>query len=284
MNDVQVYKRGQIWMQKGEAHRSGFRNSVQSDGRPCVILTSDYGCAGSPVLMVVPITHTINPQRVNVTITGVDGKEQNVLCNQVQTVSGNDLVRYMGCVTDTVLRKIEDTVMYSMGIVREPSQMPADIERLKQLIENTAIMKFNELSTQSETNNIVEDIARGLEDLYTRMQAQYVANLGTAEQRLKKQMDAAPVLEVVTHAKPEEPVVLKPNTGTNPPETPKKPGKRNYTYREKGYWTPERTAQFLADKDTMLLDEWVKKYEFDSPKQAMKRYYHAKSMLNKESK
>lgn len=288
MKDVLMFARGQIWMQKGEAHpRSGFRNSVQGGGRPYLIVTSDYGCETSPVLTAVPITSKEHSCHVNVPITMPDGTPSWVQCNQISTVSTDDFSHYMGTVSPVTMKKIEDTMLYAMGIVRDTAEVPS-VAKIKEIVENTAIMKFNELSTTQETNALVEEIARSLEDVYDKLKKSYVNNLHTAEKRLTEKLSqTAPALDVVTSTPtenitiPEVPVCSRVEEETAQITASEKSSKRTTLKRPKGYWTLERNKEFIADRDIMPMNAWLEKYGFTSPVQGYKRYWVSKQEIAK---
>ena len=92
--------------------------SVEKGLRPVVVVTSSMGCQRSPVQMVCPITTHHKDLRCNVDI--IYKKPSQVLCNQIFTVSNNDLVEptYKEKIrlTKEEMSQVDEAMLWSLGI------------------------------------------------------------------------------------------------------------------------------------------------------------------------
>lgn len=109
-------KRGQIYIcDFGETV-----GSVQSGLRPCVVIQNDKGNYFSPTIIVAPITSKSkrnNPTSVHQEI-GEGGLAQSgeILCNQIQTVSKEQLATYIGTFAEDIMRKVNRAIKISLGV------------------------------------------------------------------------------------------------------------------------------------------------------------------------
>jgi mRNA-degrading endonuclease toxin of MazEF toxin-antitoxin module len=108
-------KRGDIFYVFGEKECNGH---VESRFRPVVVVTSPMGCNRSPVQMVCPITTHQKDLRCNVDITY--RRPSQVLCNQIFTVSNDDLVspkyREKIRLTGEEMKQVDEAIMWSLGL------------------------------------------------------------------------------------------------------------------------------------------------------------------------
>lgn len=269
------YKRGSIWLCKDNETnntRTGFRSHVQNSTRPVLIVSSDYGNMHSPVLNVVPLTTADKPCSVNVPIDSEDGIMSYILCNQIKTIDAKDLIHYISTADDETMAEVEKTINYALGISAQ--RVEKSLKDIETMIQNIVTMKFNDLSTRDEFDTIVENIAKGLENTYGNLIEQYIANLNSAEKRLKA---AAPELTKMSeiHNKNSEKSETK--------EGVENPKKRNYTpsNKPKGWWTLERKIKYVSDYESFDTQWMMAEYGIDIEDQVKKRYYQYRYDIKK---
>lgn len=109
-------KRGQIYIcDFGETV-----GSVQGGLRPCVVIQNNKGNHFSPTTIVASITS--KSKRNNPTSVpqerGEGGLLQSgeILCNQIQTVSKEQLTTYVGTFAEDTMRKIDKAIKISLGV------------------------------------------------------------------------------------------------------------------------------------------------------------------------
>ena len=110
-------RRGEIYFMLAKGH-----GSVQTGFRPVIVVQNDIGNHFSPTTIVCNITAAKKknlPTHIFIGKSGGLDKESTVLCEQIQTVSKNDLKFYVGRVTDPrTLEKLDNSVLISLGITQ----------------------------------------------------------------------------------------------------------------------------------------------------------------------
>ena len=273
------YKRGTIWLYKDNSYTETnlgrkYSSHIQSNSRPVLIVSSDFGNTHSPVLNVVPLTTANKDCSVNVSMETEDGLLNYILCNQIKTIDAKDLVHYISTVDDETMEKVEKTINHVLGI--SAPRIEKSIKDIETLIENVAKMKFHELSTRDEFDNIVENIAKGLENTYSKLMEQYIENINSAEKRILAQApELAKVTKTHNDVKSEESEIK---------DMVEESKKRKYTISNKprGYWTPERKAQYVKDFNSHTIQWMMNTYKIDNEVQVKKRYSNYKWELNKK--
>lgn len=121
------------------------QSSVQSGTRPVVIVSSLKGNLSSDVVMIAPLTTRIKNLCVNADIEfKIDGRQSQVLCNQIQTVPKSVLFNYAGHMSWQDLERIEEAMLISLGIS-------------KAFTEST-ISKAEALAAQKEDRKALDDL------------------------------------------------------------------------------------------------------------------------------
>lgn len=282
------YARGTVWMCEeddvidGEIIRKGFRTHVQKKTRPVLILSSNFGNSHSPVVNVLPITSQSKPCSVNVEVLNEDHEVNYILCNQIKTVDASSLTYYMSTVDESVIREVEKTTQMVLGISQP--KIAKSIEDIKELIENVSTMRFNDLSNREEFDNIMSNIAKGLEDNYKHLIENYISNINASARRLR---ESAPNLSAA--------VETKSNNGVNDDKSSsneynKLENKNSKSERPKrkmkprGYWTEERKRQYIEDFDNHTIRWIMINYEIDTEAQAKKRRHQYSYEINRDAK
>ena len=87
--------------------------SVQSGIRPCVVVSNDYGNKYSNVYIVVPLTtkhKTEIPTHVEI------AENSLALCEQITTVSEQQVLRIKGCVSSEIINEIEEALIVALDL------------------------------------------------------------------------------------------------------------------------------------------------------------------------
>lgn len=89
--------------------------------RPAVILQNDFGNEHSTLTIVAPLTSTTtNMSPVRVFVKAAEGGLKNdscILLNQIRAVDKRRLVRYMGTLKPQTMRRVDQAIKISMGLV-----------------------------------------------------------------------------------------------------------------------------------------------------------------------
>lgn len=97
------------------------RGSEQGKRRPALVLQNDVGNEFSPATIVAAITSGEEARYpVNVAVRAPEGGLRNnsiVLLSQILTIDKARLGRYWGRVTPETMRRVDDAVKISLGLV-----------------------------------------------------------------------------------------------------------------------------------------------------------------------
>lgn len=111
--------RGLIYFVKLPEHR-GFldaKHSCEYGYRPVVVVSSHAGNRTSDIAMVCPITTKIKDLSCNVKIGwSLDGRQSQVLCNQIITIPKSELRYKRGAITLEEQKQIDIAMCISLGI------------------------------------------------------------------------------------------------------------------------------------------------------------------------
>lgn len=105
--------RGSVWnVDLG----STYKGSIQGNKRPCVVISNNYGNYYSKILLVVPITSSTTkhylPTHSSIELT----KPSIVLCEQIFTITKDDLISYVRDLTDEELEELNECLKISIGL------------------------------------------------------------------------------------------------------------------------------------------------------------------------
>ena len=110
------YRKGDIY----KADLDAYRGSVQGGIRPVVVLQNNDGNYYCPTLIIAPITSKLKKlnQPTHLLIEGNKALEvpSIVLLEQIITVDKRRILDYLGKLSRSDLREIDDYVMTSLGI------------------------------------------------------------------------------------------------------------------------------------------------------------------------
>ena len=109
---------------RGEIHLVEFdpsRGHEIQKTRPAVVIQNDIGNRHSPVTIVAAITSTISAHPVTVTIapTQANGLSvpSKIHLGQIRSVDRRRLVKRLGVIDSTIMRRVDDALKISLGLV-----------------------------------------------------------------------------------------------------------------------------------------------------------------------
>lgn len=285
MNDVSRFKRGQIWLHVDST--STFPQGVQKGTRPVLIFSSDRGNETNSSVIVLAITSNDKKgsRSVNVPFVSEGGSTNVILCNQINTVCKSELKQYLYTVSDSILEQVERA--HNLAIGKPIDTVDEKIDKIYTMLEDLAVIKSNSLHDTSKDEKVIADVAYQLQKLYINMAHYHDATVedlrseisGLSDNNAKIRMGLDKALP-----KPSDDTLLRSSSDISDTSTPvSKSAKRSSsasTRKPAGYWTTTRIDDFLSDKNTMTLSDWMSKYGYTSEKSAMKAYYTYSSKRN----
>ena len=190
MRNIIKFKRGTIWYYKDDTYNNGnyraeFRTHIQTNSRPVLIISSDYGNIHSPIVNVVPITSQDKQCSVNVPIINEDGDTNYILCNQIKSIDASNLVTYMGCIDNETMVEVEKTINMVLGITSP--RIEKSLKDIENTIQNIIDSKLNQPEPQTQIDNVVENIASRIEDVYRGLVDIHSTNLIFEDTKLEKE-------------------------------------------------------------------------------------------------
>lgn len=292
--DSQKFMRGQVWSTKkvnNTTNRLGFNSSINTFGHPVIILSSNVGNATSNLVTCASFTSTNNDLSTNLKIKCPDGVIRSVICSQIFNMDKSDLVYYMYSVTDIVVEAILDKFNKSCDYMPKV-HCSVSLSDIRDVVERIATAKYNQLIAEQDSNKIVADVARSLEQTYTKLKDNY--NDALIKQSLAV-TDNAPVMSTITdvddrgvidyskHVDGEGEskrgaISYTPKPKTDDSENINKPDVKQLRQFNCG-WTDELRQQFMKEKDELDAETWAYRFGFESVKQAKKSFYNMRWML-----
>ena len=111
-----IVSRGEIWL----AELNPVRGSEQAGTRPVLIFQTDSINRFTTTIITIPFTTNLRrstlPSCVQVqTSEGGLTSDSVALCHQLRVLDKTRLVRKLGKVSDSILREIEECVLFTLG-------------------------------------------------------------------------------------------------------------------------------------------------------------------------
>ena len=111
-------------MKRGDVYLAGLDpviGSEQGGTRPVVIIQNDVGNLHAPTVIVIPLTASTQkpPLPTHVVIAQGEGglrRTSTALCEQVRTLEKTRLIRRLGALENTTLRRLSRALQVSMDI------------------------------------------------------------------------------------------------------------------------------------------------------------------------
>ena len=136
-------KRGQIyWIYKNEDRPAVGSCQDPGPGRPGIVVSNDANNIHSETVEIIYLTTAPKSNLpTHCTITSAD-KTSTALCEQITTVSVNQIGKHIGTCTAEEMRKVENCMITSIGLsVKAPAPTPVDDTELKNLrLDNAMYM------------------------------------------------------------------------------------------------------------------------------------------------
>lgn len=103
------------------------------------------------------------------------GRKTSVLCEQVRSVTAAELVEYMSTLSDSIMDKIDDAIMYHLGLTMKPKFTGVSVSDAMSKIENIINLmiadKFAQLppvqASQKDIDDMVQRISNSFENAYS---------------------------------------------------------------------------------------------------------------------
>ena len=114
-----------IFPVRGEVYLVNFDPTIGSEikkTRPALIIQNDIANEHSPITIVAAITSKFDdnlyPTEVEIS-AGEAGLKQDsvVLLNQIRSIDGQRLVKKLGKIDDSTLRKVDSSIKISLGLI-----------------------------------------------------------------------------------------------------------------------------------------------------------------------
>ena len=121
--------------------------SVQNGARPVLIVSNDTNNLHSTVVTVVAITSQDKPNiPTHIQIPAVSGDGFNtILCEQIKTLPKNILKRYQGCLTEDVMRRVDNALALQLGlkkILTTPKDTIKQQPEINETSENKSAIRY----------------------------------------------------------------------------------------------------------------------------------------------
>lgn len=148
---MEIY-RGDIFWADPNPERPTF-GSVQSAGRPCIIVSNDQNNTYSSTVEIVYLTTAPkNDLPTHCPINGT-GRPSTAICEQITTISKSQLGKFVGTCTNEEMAALERCILASLGMNQydEDATEEYDEEDVNETTTNQATT--NQATTNQETYN-----------------------------------------------------------------------------------------------------------------------------------
>lgn len=264
MEKVIQYARGSVWYvnQIFSEQKVGLQNA----NRPCVIVSSDDGNMTNKTVVIALITSRDKAGKsINVPFINYKGEENVVLCNQLFTVSKDWLSpRNFGFMPKNLMTKIDDAIASALSINTQRIDTTKLEDLLVELI-NTKVKQNIIDNNNTEINNIIDG-------LYNRISSE--VNKSLKEESKSIGLDIKDDAGLDKQKSTEEtPKTNKTKISKSETKTTEKVNNTKSTRKPHGFWTDERKAEFVHDKETMELSALKEKWQMSNSKTIYQMYY-----------
>lgn len=276
LNRLLLYPRGSVWkVQLIETEKS--ETGVQTGYRPALIISNDMGNYTSDSVMVALITSNKNRTKwgINVGFENELGECNVVLCNQIQTINKNRLVKFMGVMPVQVMNQIETAIRKAMFI----QDYSLDISQLEKTVDRIIEAKTSELQDSQVilTQQGVNDIANKLEQLFEDVLIPFDRSI--KQRDLEKIRESAPIASALVQADK----ILEQNTEIGQDDGQTEIEIKHYDQRKsKGFWTKEHKLELLDDNKALSQEEVLSKWGISNKRTLYQMVYKFKKDLQYE--
>jgi len=119
-NEAEIQRRG---VRRGDVYMASFgigKDSEQSGVRPALVLSNDRGNFHAPTVIAAAMTSQNKPVLPTHVKTLFRGTENTILLEQIQTLSENRLIQYLGRLPAEVMNEVDRALGVSVGLVPFP--------------------------------------------------------------------------------------------------------------------------------------------------------------------
>ena len=125
MDTVNKHAQGSIWYWNGYGNSERYDKGVQQNARPVLIVSNNTFNNHSPCVNCVTITSVLKDSPVHILID-LD-VESHIQCEQLHTISKQNLINYKGTVTDTVFADVKRKLKFQLNIRDRDSDMLSEL-------------------------------------------------------------------------------------------------------------------------------------------------------------
>lgn len=134
---------------------------IQKKARPCILVTNSFANRFSPVLQVVPLTSNINKKKLptHVMIDSKYLRDKSIsMAEQMTTINREQITGYLGFVDDITMKKIDESIMVSVGIKETKNTYDKEKEELYKNIKSLDYLVSFSLSKGADISNLREEV------------------------------------------------------------------------------------------------------------------------------
>ena len=281
---------------------SQYHDYILYGNRPWVVVSCEDNNIKNQMVTVVPMstgrafTSSQNHSHVDIFFAG---KDTCVMCEQIRTVNAIELRDYLSTLTDDVMSKIEDAIMYQTGIVNKvkfnDETTRSALTKIEYIIENIIKTKVEQSvparATQVDIEDAVTRISDSLESIFEE-KIKGVRDTGTKRLH-SKVIDASEKKNLSVKVKPEtmgkevekfykrypeeakrsERVTIS-TINTETYKHDKKEKKTEGQTSQIRRWTKEEAGRFVEDFKTMSTESVMDKWGYSSKKTCLNMKYY----------
>ena len=151
---------------------------VQYGRRPWVVVSSDEMNRKNTLVSICPMSSgkagsaSYNSAHVDLLFMG---RKTSVLCEQVRSVTAAELVEYMSTLSNSMMDKIDDAIMYHLGLTMKPkftgTSVSDAMSKIESIINSMVADKLAQLppvqASQKDIDDMVQRISNSFENAYS---------------------------------------------------------------------------------------------------------------------
>jgi len=276
MFNVNKFVQGSIWRWVCKMPN---RPGVQGSERPVLIISNDTFNQFSPSVNCVTITSVLkeSPVHVPVHIT----KDSHIQCEQVHTVTKEELTEFMGMVNDSIMLSVKSKLKYQFNMAADRNlellnSIKHGVDNINSRTEpeilNTILLSINALAVKADSgfglHKIEEDLLKMVSNLYTSIEKIVRGGSWQASEEV-----AAAVIQPVFGMIEDTSEDISDNGFGSAVSSEGVKGRRRYSEEDK---------LFIADKTNSIKD-LVERYGFtENAAYRMRAYFRARLGLSKK--
>lgn len=175
-------ERDKVGEHKINVRGNKFIDYVEYGRRPWVVVSNDTMNKRNTLVSICPMasgqagTGSYEPSRVDLIFMG---RKTSILCEQVRTITSAELTEYMSTLSDTIMDKVNDALLYHLNLVQKTDwdnlTGEGALSKIEQLIDSIVKHKVEEALkdaqkvTQSDIDGMMSRISSSFESIYSGM-------------------------------------------------------------------------------------------------------------------